>query len=417
MLEYFEPMLYMSTPDHPNTMGVMVTLAEAIDGEVLAGVVEDLRARFPYFYVRAVPLGGDLVTEPNPLPMSVRGTWDPIELNSKEANFHLGAWKFEGRRLAFEVSHALTDGAGVMPYIKSALFLYLTRRYGLSLDRTGFRLPGDEIPESETGDPLAGLDVDGAEEPLFEKETVADFYRPGRGAALDPWVTYVRLPEDQLMACCRDFDGTPNAFLSVMMARAARRCDPDDDRTISVSVAINHKAILGNRDNYRMFSNAIEVDFPKGSPLGDLMRSCTIARGQIMAQSQPDNALWEMRKRKATRAMLDQLPLEQKLGLIARSAGVPRWSMTVSYTDGRSFGPLDPYIEELYVVAESSVTDVICEVACINHSFFLAVGQNFSSDEFVTAFLRELAEVGIDCEPMGRERLGLCGMAPYVTVG
>ena len=417
MPAYYDPMLYTSTPDHPNTMGVMAVLGEPIDGEILTRVVEDLRGRFPYFYVRAVPRGGDLVTEANGLPMSVRGTWAPIDLNSKEANFHLGAWKYEGRRLAFEVSHALTDGPGVMPYFKSALFLYLSRRLGLSLDRTGFRLPGDEIPESETGNPLAGLDVDGAKEPLFEKETVADFYRLGEGVAYEPWVTYVRLSETQLMRHCRDLDASPNAFLSVMMARSIRRLDPDDDRTISVSVAINHKAILGNHDNYRMFSNAIEVDFPKESTLDDLLRSCTIARGQIMVQSQVDNALWEMRKRKMTRERLAQMPLDTKLGLVEQSAGTPRWSVTMSYTDSRSFGPLDPHIEELYVVATSTVTDAICEVACINHSFFLALGQNFASDEFVTAFLRELTEVGIDCEVMGRERFRLCGMAPYATIG
>ena len=125
MAEFYEPMLYMSTPEHPNTMGVCIVLKESVDGDILRNVVEDLRARFPYFYVKAVPFGNDLKAEDNSLPMTVRNTWEPIRLNSKESNFHMAAWKFEDRKLAFEISHSLTDGAGVLPYVKSTLFLYL----------------------------------------------------------------------------------------------------------------------------------------------------------------------------------------------------------------------------------------------------------------------------------------------------
>ena len=112
MIEFYEPMLYLSTPEHPNTMGVLAVLTEAVDGELLRDAVEELRTRFPYFYVKAEQRENDLLPVPNELPMTVRNTWSPIMLNAKESNYHLGAWKYEGKRLAFEITHALTDGAG-----------------------------------------------------------------------------------------------------------------------------------------------------------------------------------------------------------------------------------------------------------------------------------------------------------------
>ena len=169
MKEFYEPMLYLSAPDHPNTMGALVGLKEPVDGDILRGVVEELRARFPYYYVRAAAKENDLVPVPNPLHMTVRNSWDPINLNSEESNYHLAAWKYEGKRLAFEISHSLTDGAGMLPYIKSALYLYLSRKTGKNFDSTGFRLPGDDIPTSETGNPFATLDIDSAEAPLYSK--------------------------------------------------------------------------------------------------------------------------------------------------------------------------------------------------------------------------------------------------------
>lgn len=415
MKEFYEPMLYMSTPEHPNTMCVIARLKEPIDGDILQSVVQELSVRFPYFYVKAVVRDNDVYPEHNPLPMTVRNTWDPIAFNSAQSNYHLAAWKYEGTRVAFEISHSLTDGAGVFPYVKSVLYLYLTRKTGEALDPEGIRLPKEAIPESETGNPFAALDIDGAKEPLYIKPTVEDFLRIKAEGDLTPQVHYVKLKESQLIEYCRDFDGSPNAMIAVMFARAARKYDPDNEKTVSVSVAIDHKAMLGSYDNYRMFANVIELDFPKSRSLNDLMKSCTMARGQMMLQAQPENSLWAMKQRKLTYAKLGQLPLEIKLGAIAKSAGMPRWTFSVSYVNSRSFGSLDPYIEGLSVVADPGVFDIGCEISCINHHFFLTIIQSFTADRFVELFLRELSSVGIDCEVLRKEPLHLCGIEPFAS--
>ena len=121
MKEFYEPMLYLSTPDHPNTMGVLVKLKESVDGAILRGVVDELRVRFPHFYVKVAAEGNDLFPVPNPLPMTVRNTWNPINFNSEESNFHLAAWKYEGKRLALEISHSLTDSPSAFSENVSAL--------------------------------------------------------------------------------------------------------------------------------------------------------------------------------------------------------------------------------------------------------------------------------------------------------
>ena len=413
MSEFYEPNLFLSTPEHPNTMGVMLKLTEPVDGDILRDVVEQLRDRFPYFYVRAVPEGNDLIPAKNQLPMIVRGTWDAIRLNAEESNYHLAAWKYEGQRAAFEISHSLTDGAGVLPYIKSAMYLYLSRKTGETFDSTGFRLPGDEIPESEIDNPFPYLDIDGVEEPMYQKQTTTDFYRLNKTGVTDPQIFYLKLPETQVMKYCRDNDGSPNVFCSVMLAKAARRYDPENDKTISVCVAIDHKAMLGNHDNYRMFANVVELDFPANRSLEDVTKACTIARGQVMLQAQPENSMWAVKQRKALSERFSQMPLDMKTGALAKMAGSPRWSISVSYANSRTFGPLDPYIEELYVLAEPGVTDVACEVACINQSFFLSIMQNFSSGTFFDALLEELSQTGVDYEVLGREPFRLCGLEAF----
>lgn len=102
MAKYYEPMLFASTSRHPSNMGIMAVL--------------------------------------------------------QEPNYHMTAFKYEGNAFAVEMSHVISDGSGAIPYFKSVLYLYLSRKTGLQFDPAGFHLSGDPISENETGDPFPSLD-------------------------------------------------------------------------------------------------------------------------------------------------------------------------------------------------------------------------------------------------------------------
>ena len=397
MLEFYEPLLDFSVPEHQSILGMILSLRDPVDGESLRCAVEEMRARFPYFYVKAMYKGNDLVTVPNDLPMTVRNTWEPIRLHSEASNYHLAAWKYEGRRLAFEIHHALTDGSGVLPYIRSTMFLYLSKVTGQTFDPAGFCLPGDEIPESETGNPFSEPYIESAGAPLYQKKPIPDFFRLTDTADTDKTVFYVKLSEAQIMRYCRDYDGSPNVILSVLLAKAARRWDPGCEKTVTVSVCVNHKAMLGNHNNYRMFVGEAILDFPMKLDMNDLTKACTIARGQLILQAQPENSLW------AIKQMKRKLP--------PPSPDIAQESICVSCINSINFGPLDPCIEELYIVTSlTKITDILCEITCINHSFFLAFMQPFSSEKYFRCFLDELDAEGIRYEILRSEPLRMCGI-------
>lgn len=395
MLKYYEPRLNLASPEGLNIMGIVVSLREPVDGEILRAVVEELRVRFPYFYVKPAYRGDDLVTVPNELPMTVRGTWEPIRLNSEESNFHLAAWKYEGRRLAFEIPHDLTDGAGLFPYVKSALFLYLSRAAGRTFDPSGFRLPGEEIPESETGDPFRDLDVKAVKAPFYQRKLIPDVFHVSGGGAHEKRVFCLKLPEEDVMQYCRAQDASPNVLFSVFLAKAARRYDPDNEKPVTIFVAVDHKAILGNHDNYRLFVGNNLLEFPKSMDLNDISRTCTMARGQLMLQAQPENSLWEIKE------LMRMLP--------PPSLEIPLGSFSISYPRNTSFGPLDPYIEEVYVLTTlKPITDILLELTCLNHSFFLAFMQPFSATKFFDCYLEQLRLAGLKYELLHSEPLRMC---------
>ena len=394
-------------------MGICATLTEPINGTVLQETVERLRGRFPYFYVRVQLDGNNLIVIRNDLPVVIRSTWEPILLCSEDANYHLLSFKYEGNRLAAEVSHSITDGAGFLPYFKSVLYYYLSTVTGQEFDPTGFRLLGDEIPETETGNPFANIDLDSETEPLYQKPPITDYFRlknPGGDEKRECTAFFLRFPEEQVMQYCKENDGSPNVLFSVLLAKAARRYDPASEKTVSCLISIDNKAQLGNFDNYRMFVNTTYVDMPKEQDDYDIPKACTKARGQLMLQAQPENVKYVLKTQKAGYEKMEQMPIQMCADILKQAIGAHRASFCVSYANSRSFGSLDPYIQEVYVLSEPNVTDVMVELSCINHHFYAMFGQPFSSEEFFSAFLAELDDAGIPYEIMRKEPFRLCGV-------
>ena len=412
MNHYYDPMLFASTERHPSNAAILMTLSEPVDGHILQEATEELRERFPYFYVKPVIENQVLTVASNPLPIAVRNTWAPSFLCSKEVNYHLIAFKYEGNRLMLETSHILTDGSGIFPYVKSVMYCYLSRKTGKHFDPSGFRLPGDPIPETETGNPFEGLDLDAVEEPFYRKKISPGFYslnntlsdRLKRGKNI-----FLKVPVDQVIEFCKEQDGSPNVLFSVLLARAIRRMDPESKRTIVSGIAVNHKALLGNNDNYRAFSDMVYLDFPKSREHESLTRMCTVARGQLMLQTQPENSMYYVKDLRDKFEMTQKLPGPVKPHMVDLMMAFPRGTCAVSYSIVKSFGPLDPYIENIFSLVEPDVVDVLLEIICFDKFFFISFMQNFSSEEFFDAFSEELKETGITAEVLWKDRCELSG--------
>ena len=71
--------------------------------------------------------------------------------------------------------------------------------------------------------------------------------------------------------------------------------------------------MLGNHNNYRMFANAYEIDFPKSREREDIMKACTITRGKLMLQAQPENSAWYIKTRKMGFEKMKAMPLQMKM--------------------------------------------------------------------------------------------------------
>ena len=156
----------------------------------------------------------------------------------------------------------------------------------------GFRLPGQTLSALEAGDPFPELDLKSAK-PFYTKKPVLNFYRVKKKLKNNDRKKrnfYLRLPEEPVMKLCGENDGSPNVLLAVLLAKSVWRMDPENRQPVTTAIAINHKAILGNHESWQTFSDTAIVDYPKKIAGWSLSKLCTITRGQIMLQVQPENS-------------------------------------------------------------------------------------------------------------------------------
>ena len=218
-------MFYGASRDFANAFSVRVTLKNPIEPEPLRRALDRAMERYPYFAVRLAVQGGALVLEDNPLPVTIVKGPEPARLNTAASNYHLVGVSYERTSVIFGAFHALTDGAGAFPWIKTVLYYYLCETEGRTLDPAGVRLAGEEIPEGELEDPFQ-TEIPELEEPVAPKWSgafrIADHAPVGKQRC---W--HIRIGETSFMKYTRTQDGSPATITSAFMAKALHTLCPD----------------------------------------------------------------------------------------------------------------------------------------------------------------------------------------------
>lgn len=129
---------------------IAVRLKEDIDPQILKEALVSLLPRFPTMAVRIHRGLFWYYFEENPNePLVFPETAPPCRpINIQETNGYLFRVSYFGKRIALEVFHALTDGAGALMFLKSLAFQYLVLS-GANLASDGSILDNNTLPSVE----------------------------------------------------------------------------------------------------------------------------------------------------------------------------------------------------------------------------------------------------------------------------
>ncbi len=390
---------YISSEESPFTFRIEVRLKRPVDGEALRRAVDAAMPRYPYFAVRRIRVGEEYALEDNPLPVVVREGTEPVTLCSEESNFHLIALGWAGDSIFFDASHALMDGTGALPWMKTILYHYLCAREGVRLDPAGIRLAGGEIPAEEVEEPYPESVPDDVQ-PFGE-------YKPVRALTLErdgKRISYhLHIAEDAFVKYSREQDGSPATMVSVFLAKAIRALHPEEELPIVGGMALNIRPALGKPLAHHVHVPLLHLKYEASKLREPVTKLATCSRGMVMLQSQPENVLVTVRNYIRLTGRLKSLPQAQKYAMLSAASTSARGGQTfsVSYVGRADWGALEPHLDAVYANCDVTNLGIMVEVMAVNGGFDLCFMQEFEGDAYVRQFAEELAREGIDCAVSG----------------
>ena len=396
--------VYETTVKNPHTFRVTIKTKDMVNGEILQEAVDQTMVRYPYFAVRIERDGEDIFFTDNPRPMTVLERDDPVTLGSEEVNGHLLSINWWRNKIHIDVYHALTDGGGIYPLIKTLLYYYCSAYYERPLSPEGIRLSDDPVDPAEWEDPGRqtfedpDLAVAKWQSPGFQIED------GGLVTLKDECIVYnIRIREKEFMRFNLSHDGSPGTIIALFLARAIDKLNPDKKDPVVIAMCVNQRKALNAPLAHQSLVGDVRLVYRDRMKDMRLMDQATSFRGMVALQSDPDVVREEIREYQALMEELDALPTveERHRRCVDRmDAMTACFSATVSYVGKTDMGEAEHYIQEFHVLPStalpSSATPLTLELSAMNGSFYVNFMQYFEGDLYLNAFIKELRDNDID---------------------
>ncbi len=395
--------LYSSWDTFSNVIRRKVGLYKDIEFDVLNEAVQEAAVRYPYFCRKIVKIVDeyDVVFNEAAVPVCKGDT--PLILGSREANGHFMAVSCAGNEIIFDIYHSMTDGKGLMEWVKTVLYLYLKKTEDVNLPSDDIRIPGEDFLPGETDDPYDKLDLDSVTEPLSVVKSSGSFIPDRRYAKGEARRNYLlKASEKDVMKLSSSQDGSPAIVLSYFVKEMLRTLFPDMDKPVVCGIPHSIRNLTCGENNYhdQVVENCIIYDermnaFPRE-------KQFTVARGKMIVQSEPENVLYTIRQRAEFALSVDDIPnpsdRRQAYKDNARLIIENPESMAISYEGRIRWGAIEKYIKYMTINVSALSAPVLVNTVPVNGWFYISMLLDHTSDDYVRTLVKLLNDNDIEAE-------------------
>lgn len=411
--------VYETTDQNPHTFRVTIKTKDMVDGDLLQQAADLTMKRYPYFAVQIERDGEDIYFADNDRPMLVLNDDRPILLGSEQVNGHLFSISWWKNKIHIDVYHALTDGGGIYPLIKTLLYYYCSAYYERDLSSEGIRLADDPVDPAEWEDPAI---------PEIEEEPfapVVKWQKPafqladgGLAEITDKCIVYnIRIHEKEFMRFNLSNDGSPGTIVALFLARAIEKLHPEDKDPVVIAMCVNQRKALGAPLAHHSLVGDVRLPYRGKMKEMPFMDQATSFRGMVALQSDPDIVREEIKEYKEIvselRAM-DTAEERHRYCVERMDRMTSYFTATISYVGKTDMGEAEHYIQEFHVLPStalpSSATPLTLELSAMNGSFYVNFMQYFENDCYLKAFIKELRDNDIDYDVLYQEDTKYPGM-------
>ena len=406
------PLLYGANGGFFSTFRLAIRMKETVDYDLLSRSVEKVMERYPYFCVRPARKGETLVLRYNDQPLPVFPDDRTVTLGSEESRGHLISFGCKDKTIFIDASHYIADGMGIDPLMKTLLYLYASKRYGIEgLATERIRMPDSPVCDEEHAYPFPDRVIE-AEDIDIIPESPKEAYGLEREAFdKDGFYAYhLHIPQRAMMAKASSSDGSPVSFLSVLLYRAFHRLDQNIDKPVVAHVQHQYRAALHIPMSHHSLVSYIPVVLAPRLNKWDVEKQNTVVRGQVILKGgyEADIA--------AVNRLIEAFPSEasfaDKVDVMTRYAeeSINGKTFGISYVGKMDWCGLERYVDDLhaYIGEKHTKNMLLVEVMTVGEDFSLTFMQSGRGEKYLNAFTQEIRALDIPVSLVGEERYSLC---------
>lgn len=402
--DYDSYLFYEVTPQADLAVRFKVNLREDVHAGVLDRSAQQAWQRFGYFAKTAsLDDQGGYVLHDSDAPLAVLPeTNRPLALGSEQTNGLFFAITYTDDAIYFNVFRGFCGPHGALAWIKCTLWRYLTNVHHTDIDTTGIILPDEPVSSEEVA--LPDVTTLPADKPIYEYHGSNPYLPLGDlGSFLSmPHMARtlyypIAIGKSALMDYARENDGSPTSILCAAMYKAlirdlrgAHKAD-----AITGKVACDYRKDVGCPETYHNLIRMLHVSYGSEASGWPMSKLCTVARGAMYLQAEPELSWKAHRELMAMREEIDELGSLREKSRHAKGCSPlsdTNDSYTVSYVGRTEWGGLADYIESIYTLGNGHLT---LEVNSLPDSFDIAFHVLGRRRNHLDTFLQILNEEGI----------------------
>ena len=403
--------LYQSEKLYSYTVRVHVRMKDEVDIAVLDKAVNTAMKRYPYFAVMvSLDEEGGYVLRPNKKKIVVMKTARKMpRLGSRKVNRHLIFADCEGKDIYLNISHTLCGGKGLQPWVMTTIWEYVKEKYHVVPDAPAIRKPDSELLPGETAEPTMEMLTEEApiirrkiqKAPVLSMDYLNGLFNPFRRNP-NYWVFVI--DQAELIKVARQNDSSVLTFFFITFARALNRFFPKKFKTIVGEAAHNPRESMGIPNTHADLLSHVHVNLERDRLEGDLEILGTMARGQILLQTDPSVSHAEIRKLFSLYEAVDkEQGIKNKRKYMAKhslSTGddAQHGSFILNYTGRTDWGEVAGYMDWYAYIIEGHCT---VEVSALGDKIIFGLMQLVDTDKYALAFQEELKKLGVPCKIEG----------------
>lgn len=392
-----------------NAFRVSATLSEEIDPEILQQAVNDMRLRFPTFFVTLRKGLFWYYLEESSLPVEVQSdfAYPLTHMNSKELRKNCLRVLYYKDRIAVEVFHSLADGRGGSVFLCNLTAHYIELKHGITIPCEGLICDLKQTPPEEE---LEDSFLKNAAKVASGRKEKTSFHLHGTPES-QGFITLTTgiVDTQQLLDAAHQFQVTVTALLAAVMVESIIGMQNEEmplrfQRSAKVTIPVDLRRLYGSKTirNFSLVLN-VGVDPRYGTyTIEELARSiyhqiCANATPQNMAAMIASNVKpQQVIPLRLAPVFLKNLVMDAVYGSQGESGG----SLNISNITNLPMPDiLSSYIRRMeFIIGPQRSYPNNCSVLSYGGKTYINMIRNIQESELERRFFSRLVELGIAVE-------------------